>query len=1148
MSTAPTISDNTPCRLQSVEVEYLGGEDNIRIDFCSGDMQEDPVAINTLDLSSVTNNPFGYELVEQDGIWFGFLVNKGNNEIVRLNFEDNPTTLNSVTTLQGLATLSNPEDISITTVNGEWFAIITTADPAPNNFVSLLSFGSDIGNDSPTISTLGNYGISVPIKGASIAYDGTDVFLALTNNRTITIVNFGNSFSSIPKDTITTNTVTNHTMFDLEYYNKCDNWYIVVPTLSRLNIIDLGLHPFNEIPTSNKYLFSSPIISFNAFEIDLITEGDSTYALIMNQSEPYQTFSLKDIEVDIPFLKNNTSNEFITGSSTFFNGGTIFHGINSNSLVVLQHRKNCGESIGSTNMNKSMVSYTETGTHTIVTSEFNINGSENFNYSEINVTTDTAPSISIANQTNCLASPIQFNSDSDGSGLTYNWDFGDGNNSGLEDPMHTYTTAGEYEVTLEIDDGTCGNFIRQTVQVFEEPLPDFNIPGGVICTNQLVSFENITPNISQYDTLISWQWEVDGVLQSTEQELDFEFLSGGNKEVKLIAAIPGCEIEVAKNITNVREGAQPDFTFNDSCQGDLVQFNNSSIGDITSYEWDFGNGFTSTLENPELQFSDAGNFMVSLSLTNADGCITSIEKPISIRSLPLVQFETELACENLLTQFNDLSTVSLDNISSWDWDFGDGATSTDQNPQHLFQTAGNYNVKLITTSTFGCSDSTSQTINVLAAPVANFEFDKRCIGVPVEFTDVSEPVNGEAITSWAWNIGGAFTSDQNPVFTFEDPLDYNVSLTVTSENLCTTTYEEIMTIPPPPTVDFTIDQNCDNELTIFQEDIEIEGDQIASFMWLNGTSSIGSGEEVQTPLVTGEYVVQLDIETENGCNYTTMKNVVVHPAPTASFSPSVTFGAPPLSVDFTNNSSGASEFIWDFQDGNQSSDLNTLNLFENIGEYDVSLVAISSENCRDTVFQRISVLSPELDLELINLSLIPSDMGERVSVTISNSGTVTLDSILVTLDLGGEVIVSEQLKFNLPPNETITEQLQIEIDNRRLDYVCATINSYFDELEGDVSNNSQCLTLNNGEVVFSAPYPNPVAEGRIQLDIIAERSDSATIWLIDSDGRIVSNHIRTLNTGSNQLEFQVDGLKEGLYMVRVEFLGQTKFYRIAIIN
>ena len=218
-----------------------------------------------------------------------------------------------------------------------------------------------------------------------------------------------------------------------------------------------------------------------------------------------------------------------------------------------------------------------------------------------------------------------------------------------------------------------------------------------------------------------------------------------------------------------------------------VQFLDQSTNSPTSWIWDFGDGGTSTLQNPSHKYSTAGTYTVSLSATNSAGSDTEtksnhITVGISVVS-PIAAFtaSSTIITTDESVQFTD---QSLNNPTSWSWDFGDGGTSTLPNPSHTYTTTGKYTISLTVNNTAGSNKMTKSnyiTVNPppVLAPIAAFTAIPTTItvGQSVQFTDQStnEP------TSWSWNFGdGNESTSKSPLHTYLTVGTFTVSLTVTS--------------------------------------------------------------------------------------------------------------------------------------------------------------------------------------------------------------------------------------------------------------------------------------------------------------------------------------------------------------------------------
>lgn len=164
--------------------------------------------------------------------------------------------------------------------------------------------------------------------------------------------------------------------------------------------------------------------------------------------------------------------------------------------------------------------------------------------------------------------------------------------------------------------------------------------------------------------------------------------------------------------------------------------------------------------------------------------------------LPQPDFNSTSECFNQITTFTDLSTVSNGNIVSWQWNFGDGiSSSTNHNPSYLYTAPGNYNVQLIAVSDLGCMDSVTKTITVNPNPVVNFVANDTfgCQPLCTSFQNYSSIVSGTNML-WVWDYGDGSSVDSTFAIDhcFVNPsgvsvMSYTISLTVTSDSGCVTT-------------------------------------------------------------------------------------------------------------------------------------------------------------------------------------------------------------------------------------------------------------------------------------------------------------------------------------------------------------------------
>ncbi len=208
-----------------------------------------------------------------------------------------------------------------------------------------------------------------------------------------------------------------------------------------------------------------------------------------------------------------------------------------------------------------------------------------------------------------------------------------------------------------------------------------------------------------------------------------------------------------------------------------VSFTDQSTGEIASWLWDFGDGSGATLKNPTHFYGDAGKYTVRLTVVGPTGADSETKTElISVGGPITADFaaDTTTGAPPLEVAFQDLSQGT---VTSWAWNFGDGATSNEQNPVHSFMTAGSYAVTLGVTGPEGTASETKESFVRVGELAAEFMAADTLGDAPltVGFSDLS---TGE-VASWLWNFGdGGSSAQQNPLHTYQQVGDYSVTLTV----------------------------------------------------------------------------------------------------------------------------------------------------------------------------------------------------------------------------------------------------------------------------------------------------------------------------------------------------------------------------------
>ncbi|MEW6220865.1 MAG: PKD domain-containing protein [Thermodesulfobacteriota bacterium] len=522
----------------------------------------------------------------------------------------------------------------------------------------------------------------------------------------------------------------------------------------------------------------------------------------------------------------------------------------------------------------------------------------------------------------------------------WRWDFGDGATSGEPSPRHTYETPGVYPVTLTVTnpDGSDTTSRAGAVTVLHPaPRADFAAAPLSGLAPLTVSFADSSEN-----ALYPW-WELGDGTVSGAAALSHTYAQPGRYQARLTVAGLDGEGSDSRTVEIVALYPAPQAQFAASPSAGVyplaVRFENQS-GNASSWLWDFGDGFTSTEEQPVHTYTSAGRYTVTLTATNPDGSATwSAPEPIAV-GYPLP--EADFAASSLTgpaplaVAFQSLAR----HASSWLWDFGDGETSTDEHPQHIYAEPGLYTVTLTVTNPAGSDRQEQADLVQVAPPVPQADFSwSPATGVAplaVAFVNSSEDAD-----RWLWDFGdGANSSEAAPRHTFQAPGRYTVTLTATGPGGSDTARQPdaVVVLPAPPQAAFVASPEAGvAPLTVAFTDTS-QG--ASAWQWDFGD---GTGSSAQHPRheygAAGFFTVTLRVSGAGGAAEAS-GTIVVQPAPPrAAFQATPTAGVYPLTVTFTDTSQSASAWVWDFGDGTGSRERHPVHVYQAAGSYTVRLTA-----------------------------------------------------------------------------------------------------------------------------------------------------------------------------------------------------------------
>ncbi len=331
--------------------------------------------------------------------------------------------------------------------------------------------------------------------------------------------------------------------------------------------------------------------------------------------------------------------------------------------------------------------------------------------------------------------------------------------------------------------------------VFDDTDPDDEY---LNCTDFTVIFDNNSTGGTDY----FWDFGDGGT--STVESPTHTYADTGTYIVTLIVNPGFTCADTAIGVIKLYNTLTADYDFVAGCSGTPVIFtdvsNSTEAGDIDSWEWTFADGATSDEQNPTHEYEDGGTYEVVLIVTTDVGCVDEITYDVFVESGPDVLWETEDVCQDVPAEFDNQTTIITGTITGYLWDFGDGSTSTDENPSHLYATPGDYTVTLVAYSANGCTDTLSQTIHIGELPFPDAGPDQTVLYLE-EFT-----LNGDGNGTYEWTpvLTGIYESfsdynDNNPTVELEETTTF--TLTVVSPDGCIGTDQVTITVEDIPIVE-----------------------------------------------------------------------------------------------------------------------------------------------------------------------------------------------------------------------------------------------------------------------------------------------------------------------------------------------------------
>ncbi len=722
-----------------------------------------------------------------------------------------------------------------------------------------------------------------------------------------------NSFSPPP----TSRSIASDTLFfDLQnavYSNTANTYYLDVP---------LYIHSENQIRSFDFRM------KFDQSKLTYVTTNK-----IVSQLDPLSYFNVND-----SYLRNTTSGpsfNYVTPTNT----PLIF--------LRFQLASSCTK-VDATDFNS-------------INSLLNSNTCKNF----VTVPLSSSSQANLTSGVVCSSTNVPFSYPSTSFGRSissYSWNFGNGSTSTLQNPTSKFDKDSTYSVSLvTLTVEGCKDSISKSLLVNKTVISNFSYVFDK--SKDSVFFFNIIPLAS--GSTLSWEWNFGDLTSSTTQDPTHQYNVGGTYPVSLLTRTDlGCTNTLITNVVIDKPTANFTSTPN-KCTNATLNFTNTSTyvgGTISSWEWDFDDNTTSTLQNPTHVYNFAGTYTVKLIVTSNTGSKAKISKNIIVNNKPNVQFDGDnlSGCSPLNVNFSDLSTTDVG--STYYWDFGDYIISAEQSPSHTFLSSRAYTVKEVVTAPGGCKDSLVKTsyVTVLNAPITDFSNSDGCVNSVINFTDKSTVI-ASSIISWAWSFGDNSSSTlQNPTHIYSANGSYTVTLTTTTNLGCTSTFTKTLIINSKPIVQFnTVTVSGCTPLNVVFGDISSTATG-STYSWSFGDNTI-SNVKSPTHIYTtnGTFTVKEVVIAPGGCSDSLIKTGYINVLSAITPSFSVANKCSNSSTIFKDNSVISAGTIttwnWNFGNGSSSNIQNPTFVYTSPGKYNVQLTTTSDQGCSNSFSKEVII-------------------------------------------------------------------------------------------------------------------------------------------------------------------------------------------------
>ena len=576
--------------------------------------------------------------------------------------------------------------------------------------------------------------------------------------------------------------------------------------------------------------------------------------------------------------------------------------------------------------------------------------------------------------------PIAFSSagsgDLDGGPLTYLWSFGDGTTSNQANPTHAYAVSGIYTATLRVTDSD-GLFDEDTASVSVDANPPPTAEAnGPYSGNQgaAISFSSAGSFDPEGDPL-TYLWSFGDGTTSTQANPSHAYVTGGTFMATLRVTDPDnlFDEDTAQVTVNRPPTAEANGPYSGGV-GDPIAFSSAGSGDLDggplTYRWDFGDGTTSTQANPSHSYAASGLYTATLRVTDSGGLFDEDTASVSVAANPPPTAEA-----NGPYSGNQGALISFSSAGSFDpegdpltyrWDFGDGTTSTQANPSHVYVTGGGFTATLRVTDPDNLFDEDTAQVTVNRPPTAeaNGPYSGGA-GDPIAFSSAGSGDLDGGLLTYVWNFGDGTTSTQaNPTHVYAASGIYTATLRVTDSGGLFDEDPASVSVDanPPPTAEANGPYSGNQGAAISFSSVgssDPEGDPL-TYLWTFGDGTTSTQANPSHVYVTGGvFTATLRVTDPDNLFDEDTAQVTVNRPPTAEANGPYAGGvSDPIAFSSAGSGDldgGLLTYLWNFGDGTSSTLANPTHSYVASGVFTATLRVTDSGGLFDEDTASVSV-------------------------------------------------------------------------------------------------------------------------------------------------------------------------------------------------